>query len=259
MTELVALSGADLMAWLGRLWWPFLRFGALLWVMPLFGDFLSLPQVRVLLALLLASLVAPVVPAMPAIDPFSLSALVLSVEQILMGLLLGLMVQILFNVMTMLGQILSLQMGLAMAIMNDPVNGDSVPLLGQLMLALGALLFLALDGHLVAIDVMVQSFFVWQPGESLFALSLERVLTLFGWLFGAALILAMPAVIAMLLVNITFGVMNRSAPSLNVFSLGFPMSLLMGLVCLLLSVSGVPSRFTEFSGYALGQMRAFLF
>lgn len=258
-SALLALGGPEFTALLGKLWWPFLRFSALLWTLPLFGDLLTTPQVRILLALALAVLVAPLVPAMPAVEPFSLAAVVLAVEQLLLGALLGLMVQILFTAMTMLGQILSLQMGLAMGVMNDPVHGDSVPLLGQLMMILGALLFLALDGHLVAVDVMVESFFAWQPGASLFDLGLERLLALFGWLFGAALILAMPAVIAMLLVNLTFGVMNRSAPSLNIFSLGFPIGLLMGLICLLLSVGGVPSRFNEFSGYVLDEMRALLY
>lgn len=259
MMELETLSGAEMTALLGRLWWPFLRYSALLWVMPLFGDLLTTPQVRILLALLLAAITAPLLSSMPAVEPFSLAALILTLEQIIAGLLLGLMVQILFTALTMLGQILSMQMGLAMAVMNDPVNGQSVPLLGQLMLILGALLFLSLDGHLVALDVMVESFLAWQPGSSLFELSLDRILTLFGWLFGAALVLAMPAVVAMLLVNITFGVINRSAPTLNIFSLGFPVGLLMGMVCLLLSVSGVPGRFNEFTAYVLDEMRVFLY
>lgn len=253
------LDGAEMTALLGRLWWPFLRYSALLWVMPLFGDLLPTPQVRILLALSLAIITAPLLPAMPSVEPLSLAALVLTLEQITAGLLLGLMVQILFTALTMLGQILSLQMGLAMAVMNDPANGQSVPLLGQLMLILGAFLFLALDGHLVALDVMVESFFAWRPGSGLFELSLDRILALFGWLFGAALVLAMPAVVAMLLVNITFGVINRSAPTLNIFSLGFPAGLLMGMVCLLLSVSGVPGRFSEFTAYVLDEMRMILY
>ncbi|MDX9873927.1 MAG: flagellar biosynthetic protein FliR [Spongiibacteraceae bacterium] len=246
-------------ALIGKLWWPFLRYGALLWTMPLIGDLLPTPQVRVLLALLLAIITAPLLPPLPAVEPLSIAAALIALEQILLGVLLGLALQILFTALTMLGQILSLQMGLAMAVMNDPVNGQSVPLLGQLMMILGGLLFLAIDGHLIAIDVMVESFFAWQPGAGAFALSLERVVALFGWLFGAALVLAMPAVIAMLLVNLTFGVMNRSAPALNIFSLGFPIGLLMGMVFLLFSISGVPGRFVEFTGYVLDQMRALLY
>ncbi|EKE73959.1 flagellar biosynthetic protein FliR [Gallaecimonas xiamenensis] len=255
MTSFLALSGGDLVAWLGKAWWPFLRIGALLWALPLFGDYLQTAQVRVLLALLLASLLAPMMPAMPAVDPFSLQALALAGEQILFGLLLGLMVQMLFTVMTMLGQILSLQMSLAMAVMNDPAHGESVPLMGQLLMVLAAFLFFCLDGHLVVLDVVVESFYTWPPGASLFQLDLQRILGLFGWVFGSALILAMPAIIAMLVVNLCFGVMNRSAPSLNIFALGFPMSMTMGLLCLLLTVSGVPGRFADYTAQAMDEMR----
>lgn len=253
--SLMALSGAEITALLGQLWWPFLRVGALLWAMPMFGDTLTVIRVRVLLALALAALMAPMMPPMPAVDPFSARAILMAMEQIFVGFLLGLMLQILFTVMSLLGQIISMQMGLAMGIMNDPVNAQAVPLMGQLLVILGALLFFVLDGHLVALDILVQSFFTWPPGSPLAGLDLMRVITLFGWMFGAALLLAMPAVVAMLTVNITFGVMNRSAPSLNIIALGFPLSMLMGLISLIMTVAGVPGRYADFAGYVLNQMR----
>lgn len=252
---LLELTGADLTSLLGRLWWPFLRIGALLWTMPMFGDRLTAVRVRILLALALAGVMAPMLPPMPAVDPFSLAAVVMAAEQILLGFLLGFMLQILFTLMSLLGQILSLQMGLAMGIMNDPANGQAVPLMGQLLIILGAFLFFVFDGHLVAIDILVESFFTWPPGQSIYALDLNRVVSLFGWMFGGALLLAMPAVIAMLVVNITFGVMNRSAPSLNIIALGFPLSMMMGLLSLILTVAGVPGRYGEFTGYVLDEMR----
>ncbi len=254
--SLIELTGAEITSLLGRLWWPFLRIGGLLWAMPLFGDQLTVVRVRILLALVLAALMAPMLPDMPVVDPLSLSAFVLAAEQILLGLLLGLMLHMLFTVMSLLGQILSLQMGLAMGIMNDPSNGQAVPLMGQLLIMLAAFLFFIFDGHLVAIDIIVESFFTWPPGQSIYALELSRLLSLFGWVFASALLLAIPAVIAMLIVNMTFGVMNRSAPSLNIFALGFPLSMLMGLVSLLLTVAGVPGLYSEFTGYVLDEMRS---
>lgn len=255
MNTLVTFSAPELMLWLGKVWWPFLRIGALLWTMPLFNDLIHVATIRILLALSLTALMAPLMPAMPMIDPFSLAALVMALEQIVFGLLLGLMVQMLFTVMTMLGQIISLQMGLAMAVMNDPVNGASVPLQGQILMALGAFLFLGLGGHLVAIDIVVESFRTWPAGASLFQLDLARIVRLLGWVFGASLVLAMPVVIAMLIVNMGFGVITRSAPALNIFALGFPLGMIAGLLCLLLTVFGVPERFSEFSAYVLDQMR----
>ncbi|WP_115719461.1 flagellar biosynthetic protein FliR [Gallaecimonas mangrovi] len=249
------LSMPEITAWLGKVWWPFLRVGAVLWTMPVFGDLLQTPQVRILLALAISVVMMPMMPAMPAVDPFSFTALTLAIEQIIFGLLLGFMVQMLFTVMTMLGQILSLQMGLAMGVMNDPVHGDSVPLIGQLLSILAAFLFFALNGHLVVLDVLVQSFYTWPPGDSLYQLSLNRVILMMGWVFGSALLLAMPAVVAMLIVNLGFGVMNRSAPSFNIFALGMPLGMMLGLICLLLTLAEVPTRFSEFTDYALDQMR----
>jgi flagellar biosynthetic protein FliR len=253
--SLVELTGSDIMSLLGHLWWPFLRVGALLWTMPMFGDVLTSTKVRILLSVALAVLMAPMLPEMPSVDPLSVTAMVMALEQILLGFFLGLMLQILFTVMSLLGQILSLQMGLAMGIMNDPVNGQAVPLMGQLLIILGTFLFFIFDGHLVALDVLVESFFSWPPGSSIFVLDLERVLALFGWMFGAALVLAMPAVVAMLTVNMTFGVMNRSAPSLNIFALGFPLSMIMGLISLVLTVAGIPGKYGEFTTHVLNEMR----
>lgn len=255
---LLELTGGDITSLIGRVWWPFLRLGAMLWMMPLFGDRLQNVRVRLFLALAVSFIMAPMLPAMPAVDPLSLQTLVMSLEQILLGTLLGLMVLTLFSVLSLLGQILSLQMGLAMGIMNDPANGQGVPLISQLMIVLGAFLFLIANGHLIAIDIVVESFFTWEVGNSIFKLELYRVLGLFGWMFGSALLLAMPAVVAMLTVNITFGVMNRSAPSLNVIALGFPLSMMMGLISILLTISGVPGRFNEFTTHALDQMRLFI-
>jgi flagellar biosynthetic protein FliR len=231
------------------------RLTAALWMMPMFGDARVAMPVRILFSFLLSLLLAPMMPPMPAIDPFSLAALGVAFEQILFGVLLALCLQLLFMAMSLMGQILSIQMGLAMASMNDPVHGDSVPLVSELFLFLCILLFLGLNGHLVVLDVLVESFRSWPPGHSLFALDIGVVLRLFGWALGAALLLSLPAVVAMLLVNLTFGVMSRSAPALNVFSLGFPLALTLGLFAILLTLGGVASRYMEFAAYALEQMR----
>ncbi|MGL5326120.1 MAG: lateral flagellar biosynthetic protein LfiR, partial [Aeromonas sp.] len=120
MNSLLSLSAADLTAWLGQWWWPFIRIGMAFWVMPVFGDTRVPAQVRLMLAFIISLLLAPMMKDMPVVDPFSAGALVLAVEQLLFGLLFGLCVQLLYMVMTTAGQILSMQMGLAMAVMNDP-------------------------------------------------------------------------------------------------------------------------------------------
>ncbi|TNI69670.1 lateral flagellar biosynthetic protein LfiR [Aeromonas media] len=256
MNSMLSLSAAELTAWLGQWWWPFIRIAAAFWVMPVFGDGRIPAQVRIFLAFVISLLIAPMLKDMPALDPFSVGMMVLTLEQLLFGLLFGLCIQMLFMVMTMAGQILSMQMGLAMAVMNDPSNGDTAPIVSQIMLIFCSLLFLGLNGHLVTLEVLVQSLRSWPPGASLYALDLKGVIGLFGWSIGAALILTLPAVVAMLMVNLTFGVLNRTAPSLNIFSLGFPMTLLLGLLTMAISISGVPARYLDLVAHVLAQLRA---
>ncbi|OLQ79144.1 flagellar biosynthetic protein FliR [Photobacterium proteolyticum] len=246
---------AEISTWLGQLWWPFFRMGAAMLAMPFFGDALIPVWVRALLVLSLVVITAPLMPVMPAVDLLSFTALFLALEQAIWGIFFGLIIHLLFSVLTMLGQIVSLQMGLGMAVMNDPVNGMSVAILGRMFLVFSTLLFLALEGHLLVIDILVQSFSVWPVGSGLSVPSLQLVVNMFGWMFASALALALPAIVSMLLANISFGVMNRAAPSLNVYALGFPMTMLLGLFSVLLSVSGVPGRYTELVHTTLEQLR----
>ncbi|RSD29150.1 flagellar biosynthetic protein FliR [Vibrio pectenicida] len=238
------ITFADISRIIGQLWWPFFRVGAVFISMPFFGDALIPVWLRSLLALSIVVVAAPIMPAMPVVDLFSLTSLFLAFEQAIWGLFFGLILHLLFSIFTTLGQIISMQMGLGMAIMNDPVNGMSVAILGRVFLIFSTLLFLSLEGHLVVIDILIQSFVVWPVGSGLTSASLKGIITLFGWMFASALALALPAIVSMLLANISFGVMNRAAPSLNVYALGFPMTMLLGLFSVLISISGVPSRYT---------------
>ena len=170
----------------------------------------------------------------------------------------GLILHMLFSIFTTLGQIVSLQMGLGMAMMNDPVNGMSVAILGRIFLIFSTLLFLALEGHLLVIDILIQSFTIWPVGSGITMLSLQGVVSIFGWMFASSLALALPAIVSMLLANISFGVMNRAAPALNVYALGFPMTMLLGLFSVLISVSGVPSRYTALVHDTLNYLNTFM-
>ncbi|GAL07319.1 flagellar biosynthesis protein FliR [Photobacterium aphoticum] len=229
--------------------------GQCLMAMPIIGGSSIPPQLRVGLAMMIALLSAPLMPAMPSVDPLSLQAIVYAGQQVLIGVLLAFLLECLFAIFTTMGQILSMQMGLGMAMMNDPVNGVSVPAMGKYYQLYTFMLFLSLDGHLVALETFVRSFEIWPVGEFFSQHALYLIILRFGWLMGAALLLALPAMTAMLLVNGAFGMMNRAAPQLNVFALGFPMTLLLGLVCLLISNSGLPENFVRLSSDTLDMMR----
>ena len=164
---------------------------------------------------------------------------------------MGLALRLLFEVMSLVGLVLSMQMGLSMALVMDPGSGNQVALLGQLFWIMAALLFFAADGHLITLHVMVESFTVWPIGSSIYNLDIMAVVNLFAWLLASTLLLALPGVIAMMLVNLTFGVASRAAPSLNIFVLGFPMALIMGFFCVFMTLSYTGNAFAKLTYHVL--------
>ncbi|MEZ9820776.1 flagellar biosynthetic protein FliR [Shewanella sp. 10N.286.45.A1] len=255
---MLSLTSVQISTFIATFWWPFCRIMGAFMVMPFLSSTYIPVMVRILLAISISVLVAPILPPFPEVDAISIKALFLGIEQLLVGFMLALFLTIMIHVMTLVGAMMSMQMGLAMAIMNDPANGGSNPILGQWFLLYGTLLFLALDGHLVALGILVDSFRLWPIGMGVFDLPLMGLIGRISWIFAASFMLALPAVLAMLMVNITFGVLSRAAPSLNVFALGFPMSMLMGLLCVFFSFSGLPSRYSDLCLDALSAMYQFI-
>ena len=214
---------------LARFYWSLLRISGFFMVVPIFGNRLVPNRVKVPMIVSIAWLVAMVLPEAPAPLEFDAAHILLVMQQLLIGAALGFSAVLFFQLFVLTGQFIGMQMGLGFAAMVDPGNGVSVTVWSQLFLMLVTLSFLALDGHLVLLDTLIRGFtaFPVQPPDGTLFYELVR----FGaWMFQAGLRLALPAVVALLIVNVAFGVMNRAAPQLNVFSLGFPFGLLFGLV-----------------------------
>ncbi|WP_028114928.1 flagellar biosynthetic protein FliR [Ferrimonas kyonanensis] len=255
---MLSLTSAELGSLLGHIWWPFCRIMGAFLMLPMFSSAHINARTKILFALLLSVVMAPMVPTPPALDALSVTAVLVAAEQVLTGMLMAFPLLLLLHVLTTLGGIVSMQMGLSMAIMNDPVNGTSQAIISQWLLLYAILMFLSLEGHLVALGILVDSFRLWPVGSGIFTLPLQELSLRFAWMFASALALALPAVCAMLLVNLTFGVLSRAAPSLNVFALGFPMSMMMGLVCMLLVFSGLPELYSALATDALKAMLTFV-
>ncbi|MEW6646997.1 MAG: flagellar biosynthetic protein FliR [Pseudomonadota bacterium] len=248
------LTGAEIAAWLGSYLWPLFRIAAMIVAMPIFGSILIPVRVRLMLALAVTSIVAPVLPPGPAVDPISLASVLIILQQILIGVAMGFAMQLVFNAVTTGGQIIAMQMGLGFASMVDPQNGMQVPVLSQLYLLLVTLLFLGFNGHLVMIEMVAESFTALPVAAD--GLTRNSFWTLAGWgtqMFAGALWLALPAVASLLVVNIAFGVMARAAPQLNIFAIGFPVALMMGFVVILFTLPVVVPQFETLvnDGFAL--------
>ncbi|AUH50479.1 flagellar biosynthetic protein FliR [Chromobacterium sp. ATCC 53434] len=242
---------AQLLDLIPAVWWPFCRLMAAFSVAPFIGDAMVPMRARIGLALLLAVACLPAMPAHSPIDPFTLAGVAASVEQAVIGLLFGLAFQLTMSVLALLGFLLSSQMGLSMAVMNDPGNGNSSDVVSGLLYLLAALLFFALDGHLVLVQVVYASFRAWPLGGGIPQASLPVLAASVGWVMSAAMVLALPAVFATFVVQAGFGMINRVAPALNLFSLGFPVVTLFGLGTLSLLMQVLPPQYLSLSGQTL--------
>lgn len=249
-----------LLPFISALWWPFCRVMALLSTAPVIGDALVPVPVRALLSVVLAFLMLPLTKGAVMPDPFSLAGVVVMIEQAVIGGVIGLALQLTMAVVNMLGFLVSSQVGFSMAQMNDPVNGQQSDVISGLLGLVAILVFFAVDGHLVLAGVLGQSFKAWPVGGGYKGMLLQTVALNVGWVFSAAILLALPIVFSTMVVQIGFGFLNRVAPSLNLFSLGFSLVTLFGLMMLVQVVRFIPEHYVQMTNQVLEmlqqQMRA---
>ncbi len=217
--------------------WPFVRIGAFLMVMPLVGGSFVPLRVRLLLAIALTIVIAPIIPSTATQEVLSAAGLVMVIQEIGIGVVMGFLVQLVFDAIALGGQVIGMSMGLGFAVFLDRARGVSIPVLGQLFMLLGMLVFLSLDGHLAMIQLLAGSFHAWPMGErGLTPNMLAELLTWSSQMFVFALKIALPAITALLIVNLSFGVMSRAAPTLNLFAVGFPVAMLLGFAVIFLNM-----------------------
>jgi flagellar biosynthetic protein FliR len=232
------ITDAELMTWLGAWLWPFIRISTFVVTAPVIGTQALPRRVRLIFALALTTIIAPLhVAAMPHVEIMSAAGLGLAVQQVLIGGMLGLVLRTIFLILEFAGQIVAQQMGLGFAAMVDPVSGAQVPVVSQLYIILATLMFFAFNAHLKLIELISDSFTLMPPGGNMpSSAALSYIIDWTGQMLGAGMLMMMPAVASLLIVNLSFGVIARSAPQFNIFSIGFPVMILFGAVVMLLSI-----------------------
>ncbi len=209
-------------------------------IAPIFSARMVPARIRLVVALLLTWIVLPVIPPVPAIDPLSAASVLVTLQQMIIGMAIGFSLQLIFATLVIAGQTIAMGMGLGFAQMVDPQNGVNVPVIGQYYVVIATLLFLALNGHLALIQVLVDSFQFLPIGIDSLTREDMRAVAYWGTrMFTNAMMVALPAVGAILLVNLSFGVVSRSAPQLNIFGVGFPVTLTLGFVILIFAVTNL--------------------
>ncbi|MEB0147645.1 flagellar biosynthetic protein FliR [Pseudomonas sp. CCC2.2] len=256
MPSVLALTDAQIGTWVASFMLPLFRVAAVLMTMPIFGTTLVPKRVRLYFSVAITVVIAPGLPPIPEVHALDLSALLLIGEQIIIGAMLGLSLQLFFQAFVIAGQIVATQMGMSFASMVDPTNGVSVAVVGQFFTMLVTLLFLAMNGHLVVFEVLVESFTTLPVGSGLDLTHIWELVGRMGWVLGAGLLLVLPAVTALLVVNVAFGVMTRAAPQLNIFSIGFPLTLVLGMVILWITLGDILNQYQPLAVEALQLLRS---
>lgn len=243
---MLTLSIDQLSAFIASYLWPFFRIAGFLGVVPLIGTRLVPQRIRILLALLITLIVHPFLPPMPDVDPLSVASFIIILQQVIIGTCLGFVVETLMQVFVIAGQMMAMQTGLGMATLIDPSNGVSVAIVSQWFLFFVSLLFLAMNGHLVVLEIVIDSFQSIPIGQGVSRDWFSQIVHWGSWMFAAALAVSIPALTALLIVNLTFGVMNRAAQQLNIFALGFPFAMMFGLFILWAFMATIIGHFDHF-------------
>jgi flagellar biosynthetic protein FliR len=241
---MINLTTGQLETWIGQVIWPFIRVGSCLMVAPVFSSQAVPVRIRIVLAGAIALILAPMISIPAQLSAFSLEGLVVTAQQVVIGIALGFCLQMVFDAVTLGGQLIANSMGLSYAMSVDPVRGVGDTSVGELYSIFVTLVFLALDGHLRLIEVLADGFRTLPIGGGGFGTSGLWQIVLWGaTLFSSALSIALPGITALLIVNLAFGMVSRAAPSLNLMAVGFPVILVFGLVVLVVTVPQLLAAF----------------
>jgi len=241
-----------------RFYWPFTRVAGLMLTAPVLSAGYIPTRIRVVAAVAITLLIAPQINVDVDIDVLSAEGMLRSAMELLIGVSIGLFLLLIINAVIMGGESLATTMGLGYAMLNDPSNGVQVPIVSQFYTIFVTLIFLALNGHHALLQLLADSFNYMPIGTRLSQDLLWQLLEWSTVLFSGALLIALPALSAMLTVNIVMGVMTRSAPQLNIFSVGFPVTMTVGFLVILLPLPIVAANFEELTERALAAVQRWM-
>jgi flagellar biosynthetic protein FliR len=228
----VTLNVADVSHWVSRLWWPALRIGGFVAAAPIASESTIPSRVKIVLTVALTVLIAPLVPVSQELTIFSGAGALTAVQEILIGVAIGMVMELAFEALTFAGQTVSMTMGLGFATLIDPQRGANVPVVGQIFMIMGTLTYLAINGHLVLLGALANSFQTLPIGEP----NIDKDFLLSAAMWGGHIFET-----GLLVVNMALGVVTRAAPQLNLFGIGFTITLLFGFFVLIVGLDAVMS------------------
>ncbi|SCK60231.1 flagellar biosynthetic protein FliR [Variovorax sp. HW608] len=230
MPQVFSVTSAQLTAWLVAFLWPFVRMLALVSTAPVFGEATVPKQVKVGFAALFAILLSPVLGPMPDVPVVSAGGGWIIIQQVLIGAAMGFTMKLVFAAVLAAGEYIGLQMGLSFASFFDPMSGGATMVVARLLNMLAMLIFIAVDGHLMMIAALAESFQALPISDAALNANGWMVLAAGGaQIFASGLMLSLPLVTALLTLNLAMGILNRASPQFSIFAVGFPLTLLAGI------------------------------
>lgn len=255
---MITLTSAQIDIWIATFIYPLTRILALAATAPLWSSTAMPRRTRLILGLAITVALVPSLPPMPTVPPGSLAGLWILAQQMLIGIGMGFAVRIVYAAVDLAGQFISFQMGLGFATFYDPQSSSQTPVLAEFMNLLALMVFLAINGHLLYVATLAQSFVAIPVSATpLGASSWRNLVELGGYIFSSGLLLSLPVTIALIITNIALGVLTRAAPQLNLFALGFPLTLAGGFIVLGLTLNYLASPLQTIFEIGLSAMLAF--
>jgi len=228
------ISSAQFIVWINSFIWPLTRILGLIAIAPVFGNSAIPVRVKIIFGVMLALIVAPTLENLPKIDPVSLEGFMILAQQFIIGIAMGFTIQIVFTSVDMAGNVMGMSMGLGFASFYDPQTHGTTPALSQFLTLVATMLFLSLNLHLVLLATLVESFHTLPVGFSLIDHPgiWFNLVSSGSIIFSSGVQLALPIIAALLVTNIALGILTKAAPQLNIFGIGFPITMTVGFVML---------------------------
>lgn len=251
---MISFTSVQLDTWIATLIFPLTRILAMIASSPILGNKQVPAHVKIGLSVLLAIVIAPTIGEMPPVTVGSPQGLLIIVQQIIIGVAMGFTMRLIFTAVEMAGELAGLQMGLGFASFYDPMNSSYTPVVARWFGMVAILAFLAMNGHLYMLSALAESFNTLPIGSMMPAKGFYEVAIWGGSIFAYGLQISLPLLAALLTANIALGILTRAAPQLNLFAIGFPITLAIGFLVLALSMPHFIPLLDRFTQEGLGAM-----
>ncbi|HCZ13715.1 MAG TPA: flagellar biosynthetic protein FliR [Candidatus Accumulibacter sp.] len=252
---MISLTAAEINAWVVAFFFPLARVLAVLVSAPPFSNPALPVRVRLILGLAITLAISPILPAMPAIDPASAAGLLLLAQQLTIGFAMGFAVRLVFSAVDLAGTMIGLQMGLGFATSYDPQSAGQTPVISEFVGLVALLAFMAINGHLMLIATLTHSFTALPVGGTQLASgSWWNLSSAAAIIFSSGLLLALPILAALLVTNLALAILSRAAPQLNLIVIGFPLTITLGFVALMVALPYLSVPLQQLFEYGLESM-----